>query len=252
MSSIFLEPEQFLDYNYQIPTGVVYEYGADNQYFLEQNKKEQPVSWRYHNDRVRYDLNNHGYRCPEFSDIDWNNSIVVFGCSLAMGMAVDQSEIFTTLLQESLRVPVINLGVCSTSVIFSLINQTRLAEQNFLPKAVINIWTYPNRILQACQDNKFTHHGPWTSYYKKWDQTFYEVNSTDDHVMFMTKEHIRMANVLWKDTIHLQCTFSGLIKNLGIHHYEITDYGRDLAHPGHSTHQKIAEHLTSLLQAQGF
>lgn len=244
---MFLEPLDFLDYEYKVWTGVTYEYSADNNYFWEQNRKTQPSSWRYHTDQVRYDLNSHGYRCPEFSDIDWNNSIVVFGCSMAMGMAVDESEIFTTLLAEHMGIPVINLGVCSSSIIYSLINQSRLAEQNYMPKAVINVWTYAARILQATQDDKLIHHGPWTSYYEKWDQNFYEANSTDKHCLFLAQEHIRLANVLWKDTIHINTTFSGMIASLGIHLYEMIDYGRDLAHPGHETHQAVAEHLASLL-----
>lgn len=231
--------------------GIVHFHSMDNTTKLEENKLQQPNSWRYHTDVVTYAFNSQGYRCPEFDKVDWNNSIVLFGCSMAMGTAVDQTEIFSTLLQDIVGVPVINLGCSASSILFSLINQTRLAENNFTPKAVINIWTYPNRITQVLSNEVIKHHGPWIPYYEFIDQDFYRVNSEDDHSMFMSREYIRMANVLWNDNIHIQGTYSEKISELGVHLYKQIDNGRDLMHPGQHTHKAIAEHLASLLQAQG-
>jgi len=67
----------------------------------------------------------------------------------------------------------------------------------------------------------------------------------------MAREYIRMANVLWDDNIHIQCTYSEKISDLGVHLYKLIDHGRDLTHPGQYTHKAVAEHLASLLQAQG-
>jgi len=227
-------------------------HGLDSRQLLDDNKLRQPESWRYHTDVVKYHFNSHGYRCPEFNTVDWNNSIVLFGCSMAMGTAVDQTEIFSTLLQDDIGVPVINLGVSGSSILFSLINQYRLAENKFIPKAVINMWTYPNRVTQVLDNEVIEHHGPWTPYYKDFvDQDFFRVNSDDNQCMFMSREYIRMAKVLWRDIIHIQGTYSPKIAEMGIHLYEELDLGRDLMHPGKETHQATAKHLASLLQAEG-
>jgi len=232
-------------------TGTQMFHSMDNSHNLSKNKIDQPKSWRYHTDTVNYEFNSQGYRCPEFSQCDWDNSILLFGCSMAMGTGVNQSEIFSSLLQDITGVPVINMGCAASSILFSLVNQSRLAEQNIQPRAVINIWTYPNRITQVSEHEEINHHGPWVPYHEFIDQDFYKVNSDNDHCMFLAKEYIRIANLIWRDTIHLQGTYSEDIASLGIHLYKQIDLARDMMHPGHDTHREVAEHLASLLLAHG-
>lgn len=57
-----------------------------------------------------YTVNSQGYRCPEFDAIDWENSIIFFGCSHVFGIGLLDHETVANQLSLILNCPVINLG----------------------------------------------------------------------------------------------------------------------------------------------
>ena len=96
--------------------------GLDNQQIYEKNCLSQPVDWHYHKNVINYTLNSHRYRTAEFNQIDWKNSIVIFGCSHTFGIGIDDDDTISSNLSKITNVPVINMGIGGTSIAFSFYN----------------------------------------------------------------------------------------------------------------------------------
>ena len=63
--------------------------------------------------------NPQGWRSPhDFNTLDWNNSVLVFGCSQVWGQGLGYSETLTSQLELRLNQPVINLGIMGAGRVF--------------------------------------------------------------------------------------------------------------------------------------
>ena len=67
------------------------------------------------NNNVSYYMNKHGFRCPEFSDSD---CIAYFGCSHTFGLGIDQDDIWTELLANSLGLRSVNISCPAVGIDF--------------------------------------------------------------------------------------------------------------------------------------
>jgi hypothetical protein len=87
-----------------------------------------------------YEVNSQGYRCPEFESIDWNESILMFGCSHTFGIGIEDNETVAHQLSLLVERPVINLGMGGSSYSYQWINSTILRKNNVSPRTVIYLW----------------------------------------------------------------------------------------------------------------
>ena len=195
-------------------------------------------------------LNSLNYRAPEFSNINWQESVVIFGCSNVFGVGLSDDETIPYHLEKLLNRPVVNMGVPSSSIAYSVFNQTVLAESNHSPYAVINLWTSINRITYFYEDGP-CHIGPWTARYANNNIVIRSIKSVFDawnindinpslQSIFLQK----MAEIIWKDTKHFQGTFfpnTSDALNVNLFHY--LDYGADSLHPGPISAKAAAEQL---------
>lgn len=130
-------------------------------------KSTMPSDWSFNDLKIQYNFNQNGYRAPEWSDVDWSKSIIVFGCSLTMGVGLPYEWTWAQKLSRKLNVPVINLGVSGGSNVLSLYNSYRLVSKGIRPLAVINMLTSTDRATFFLDnDNGDTdlimqHLGPW-------------------------------------------------------------------------------------------
>ena len=68
---------------------------------------------------VDYDINSHGFRCEEFSNINesGNKKLIVFGCSNTLGIGMPETETWASMLQSKIsnrineKIDLINLGI---------------------------------------------------------------------------------------------------------------------------------------------
>jgi hypothetical protein len=191
-------------------------------------------------------VNSQGYRTKEFDDIDWNNSIVLFGCSMAFGAGLDDNETICYQLSQRLDRPVINLGVPASSIVYSLYNQLALKEMGVKPYAVVNLWTSAQRHTYFFE-NKPTNLGPWIKtpefnrslcmFYALWSSDTHNVNSNS---MFLK----RVADMLWVDDKHVQASFfDDTSKLFDVPLLQIEDRAEDNEHPGPLTAKAVAEQL---------
>ena len=110
--------------------------GRDTEEFYLENLKKQSSDWEYRNKTVNYNWNQNGYRAPEWETIDWENSIIVMGCSLVAGVGLDYNDTIASCLENKIGYPVINLGIpagCPSALHY---NTIRLLQNNIKPKAV--------------------------------------------------------------------------------------------------------------------
>lgn len=212
---------------------------TDSAELFEENLKIQPDTWRYRTQPVRYTLNSRGYRTKEFSEIDWKNSIVLFGASECFGLGLDDSENISACLESITGIPVINMGVCGSSPSFAVHNATILKTYYPLPKAVVNIWSSKERLVFYNEDT--------VEHFLVGDNVsesslVYQWNKNDFNPAMQTVFLQLISKQLWKDTKYFEATFSESNSDiLPCKKLPAIDKARDLLHPGHKTAKVVAD-----------
>ena len=218
--------------------------GTDTKKLLEKNLKTQTGNWEYRNKPVRYTINNRGYRTAEFKKIDWANSIVLFGCSIAFGVGLDDADTISSQLEKITGIPVVNLGASGSSITYSLHNSIILKDGYPTPRAVIHLWTDHNRTVYY-RRNRIQCYGPWNLE----KNNYMDVWSNSNH---HAATHALMASItnkhLWSNTSYYEASFFSETANLiNCDYLKTEDYARDLIHPGIKTSRntaiKIADNL---------
>lgn len=147
--------------NYFLPKGESKYCWPDEEDEFKKNLETQPIDWRYRSKEVVYTFNSHGYRCKkEFKDIDWQNAIVVLGCSMVFGQGVSDDETLPYFLGKLYNREVVNLGVPSSSNEFMLDNAIRMKKTYGNPYAIVMMWTLSNR-LPYYGETSIKHMGMW-------------------------------------------------------------------------------------------
>jgi hypothetical protein len=228
--------------------------GSDSLTTYKINSAEMPADWIYHTKSVSYTLNSEGYRAPEFHTVDWDNSVVIFGCSCVFGVGLDDSDTISTQLEKLINVPVINMGAGGSSIDFTYYNQLILSGMVPKPKAIINIWTSVVRTSYFTKKTPILM-GPWLQ--NRLHAKLHTLWSLDDanpatHAYFLRQS----SRILWKDTVHKEYT-TFLFRPLDLHPEEyslITMFNkidldaRDRMHPGINSARLVAEKIAEDLK----
>jgi hypothetical protein len=168
--------------------------GYDSKEFFEQNLKTKPEDWYYRTHEVKYTLNSLGYRTKEFDDIDWKESIVIFGCSLIFGVGVTDKHIIPYFLEQLSGRPVINMGIPE---IFNsnmlLHNSIILNDSKYpTPKAVVNMRTDLNRYQLYENNLMYSIHGRYGI------NPMTNLKQSDNLIPFNLM-NVKMIRNLWKN-----------------------------------------------------
>lgn len=202
-------------------------------------------------------VNSKGYRAPEFNTVDWENSVVIFGCSFVYGTAIGYEETISSHLEEILGRPVINMGVPASSIAYAFANQLNMFEQGIQPYAVVNFWTSLKRMSYFIDTNATAHIGPWIEEKNKqslnhrlYKKMFELWNFEDANPDVYSSIFQRTAKILWKGTRHLEYSFfAPTAECLNVKLIKQIDFGSDNSHPGvrttFETAKIIAEDLES-------
>jgi len=219
-----------------------------NDQFLPGNHKE-------YGENIK--LNSLNYRTTEFDQVDWGNSVVIFGCSNTYGAYLPDEQTISCQLETLLRRPVINMGVPASSIAFSVFNQVTLAEKCANPYAVINLWTGINRLPYFSAKSPY-HIGVWNTQldnnnvglrsFRSFRSLFQSWNLTDSNPCLHSLFLQRTAKLIWKDTVHIEKTFfSDTSKVLDVDLLRYVDNAADGQHPGPESTKiaalKLAEQL---------
>jgi len=137
---------------------------ADSESNFKINLARLHDTWIYRTKSIQYTLNGQYYRCEPFENIDWSNSIVMFGCSNAFGVGVDDADTISSRLKELTGCNVVNLGVVASCQQISLYNMMILKNNNIRPRAVIHLWADSNRPFSVDKHYNIQFNGPWNNF----------------------------------------------------------------------------------------
>jgi hypothetical protein len=256
----FKDGNEFLkQYLPQGEPGVFEYYMGDDERKLKESIKKMPDNWKYKTKKIEYTLNSLGYRGPEFDVHDWQNSIVVLGCSCVFGVGVSDDETLTHYLSKITGRNVINLGIGGGSNQLILDTSLTMKRNYGNPYSLITMWTCMDR-LPYYGDGELYHIGLWNhilnsydinaSRYKMIFDNFYEDKGHENVTFYNIVQAMR---AIWEDKTKY---FEGSFFEPTAHYGQLPDYfpfsnnGRDLLHPGAFDHKKtaneIAEHCVNL------
>jgi hypothetical protein len=221
--------------------------GLDSKELFENNLKKMPADWMWRHTNVKYTINSQLYRCPEFEIIDWNNSILMLGCSHTFGIGLDDSQTCSKHLSDLIQIPVINLGQGGASVMFQWANTCRLIENNINPKCVIYFWPDATRTLEFKDEPDVYHHGNWSLPNSRWAESWiiHPTHSTE----FLRYAKISVSHMWNCPVLHYTHTKKDFEKNKDLKFLPRVpgDHARDWnselgrAHPGPKTNRLWAE-----------
>jgi len=205
---------------------------SDCQSKYEKVLEYKPKNWYYRNNKVKYTLNSEGYRTKEFDEIDWKNSIVMFGCSHVFGTGNDDDFTIPSLLENKVKIPVINMGINGSSIKSTAHNSFSLYHSYETPKMVIFGWTYLSRRGEYSEDGI------------NGDHTYRSLENATDSVL----TNMLLSNLIktiWVNKCPIyEFSFSqNTSKLLGCDYYKNIDYARDDVHYGIKSHHIISEKI---------
>ena len=204
------------------------------------------------------EINSFGYRTSEFSDINWKESVVVFGCSNVFGIGLDIQDTVSSQLEKLIGRPVINMGIPAGSLRATLHNQVSLHEIENSPYAIVNNWTSTYRTVGWRDGQDFPIHiGPWVL-----DPNIVQSADREPFRQYFTSEIVqeenrirnallvkRTAGILWKETRHVELTmFPDTQELFRVPMISYDDFASDRAHPGPRTISKVAKFIADRLE----
>jgi hypothetical protein len=239
---------QFLPIN-EWERGTIDFWQTDSKELFEQNLKTQPLDWYYRTNPIQYIVNDDGYRTQQFRNINWSESVVVFGCSQTFGIGLPEEYTIPNQLSSILNVPAVNMGIGASSISAALHNSIILKNGYSRPKAVVYLWPAINRTIYYHEDH-VQNHGPWYTspgdYFQLW-------NKTESHSISNALLAQMTVKTFWKDIPFYEATLcQHTASAIGCEFIIRIDRARDIMHPGIQTSQNIAKIISQGLYKQGF
>lgn len=203
----------------------------DDKKSFNRNLRKQPTDWIYRTKEVNYSLNELGFRNNSFENINWNDSIVLFGCSFVFGVGLAYEDTIAYQLSSILNLNVVNLGVPGSGIDLACYNSLIL--HNFFPrpKAVVHIWSL---ISRYCDFIKHDSYGNETingaqPYLPSLNGYTYTLNWDN-----RSRIYRMMDNAIWANkTQYVELSFFlDTALDFKIPALDMVDYARDLLHPG--------------------
>jgi hypothetical protein len=205
---------------------------------FSENLKTQPLDWHYRNKKIEYNVNQSGYRTKEWKEIDWEESIVILGCSTIFGVGVAEDETIDHHLSKLTGRSVVNLGAPSASNYFICYNSFLIAKNFPVPWAVIHAYTGLERYTFFNSED-IVNRGIWNQDKIYLDWVIGDGTNPIIHNKFLAM----MSKMFWSDkTNFFSCSFfeeSGY--HLDCQYLPIDNQSRDLIHPSSLCSRSMAE-----------
>jgi len=194
--------------------------------------------------QVNYGVNSQGYRCPEFDDISWEESILMFGCSHTFGTGLPDEETAAHQLSLLIKHPVINLGMAASSCTYQWTNSTILRKHGISPKAVIYNWPEPARQSIFYKDDRYETRalGWWSA---ESEPTYSGILLDPFHSKHMSSHMRDNIDLLWKcPVLHYSIEYISGTRRL----VSRFDLARDNGHAGPKTNNHWAKSFANDLE----
>lgn len=218
--------------------------GLDSHKEFKKILKKSPSDWIYRTKKITYSNNELGFRERAFESVDWNNSIVILGCSHVYGYSLAEEDTAVRVLEKQINMPVINLGVASGSVELAFYNSLILYEMEVKPKAIIQIWSDLSRYL-----NFFSSDVNFIQSYTYANKAYVHNIDWETKSLF----YRTAFNAIWKDKtfVYEASFFNNTALKFNIDCIEYLDFARDNSHPGIISNKVLADNIASKLRDAG-
>lgn len=228
-------------------------YSQDTENKLYDNTKRfaaNGIHWEYADKYIHYNFNNQGYRTKDWNNIDWENSIVLHGCSFIVGEGLAEEDTISAQLSNLTGKYVVNLGISGSGIMLNAHNSVMLCKNLPTPAAVVQVWSGINRIELYTEDSLLLcvpgTYGKPDRYMGKYCDEYYKnwIHIQENYITQLWF-HINSTRLLWESkTKYYECTLHGETANkLNLAMAPIVDYARDLQHPGIASAKLIAAHI---------
>jgi hypothetical protein len=226
-------------------------FSVDSEAEFNKVSKTMPDEWEYHNRNIDYTLNAQGYRTKEWADINWSESVVMIGCSNAFGLGIRQEETASSILEQELKIPFINLGVVGSSNHLMFYNSMRLIEHRIKPKNVILMFSDSSRYTHFNQqDDYIVALGHWSANSKEYSNYYYEYSNHNNCHVHGTMMAVG-TEALWKSVGVQTIAYSAYPNSLKDRFKVLPpriDRAREINHPGVLTNKIWADVIKNDLQ----
>lgn len=215
--------------------------GNDSEEKYLKNLETQSNDWYYRNNEISYVYNEHGHRCKNIKNLNFDNYILFLGCSHTEGVGNRLEDTYPYLLSKKFNVDYYNLALGGCASDTARHNLTVWLAKFPLPKYIIWQWPPKDRFLIK-EKTDFRNIGPWELDKEK--RNLLALQSTE---IFETRD-ILIAEYLnqLKNLVPLfQIGFPNyhMPSNTDISLVEIMDQARDLMHYGRLTQEGMASML---------
>lgn len=219
-------------------------YGSDSIDLFRYNLQLMGDDWTYRHKQITYSLNEHGFRTRSLVETDWSNSVVMFGCSKAMGIGLALEDTIASKIEDMCGLQIVNLGIAGSAIDLNCWNSAYVFANFPTPKAVIHIWTSVDRYTQI-RDGTFDHQSAHDPGY------ILEHNWQDRSVIYVETDR-----VMWKskNVPYYEFTFfPATSRALDVTYINSIDFARDVVshndgtftgHPGINTAIIAAKKIT--------
>lgn len=232
----YFDPPNFFPFNMMTHNSDKFANYDSPDRFLE-SKNRMPADWHYLKKEIVYKTNSNGYRTAEWKNINWKESVIIFGCSNTTGIGLAEDETISSQLEQIIRRPVINMGVPSSSIEFSFYNSVILSEYYPTPYAVVQLWTTIDRCTYFTEKSA-ERCGIWTP-----ENSYFKEFVKDDYQSLMQAKFTSIASRnLWKEKCrYYDATFFDRTSYyLECDYIKIDNQARDLTHPGRNNAKEMA------------
>ena len=224
--------------------------GADQLSTWQHNLRGNPYL-QYQYPGIDYQLNSQGFRCAEWADCDWSESLVVLGCSVTLGEGLRHDQIWTEQLSSRLARPVINLGISGAGSALITANNLVLWHWGHRPKLVINVWPTADRVTAFTEQGVICM-GAWqvtaadtAEELARWQRVYQQVNHSDYHQNSLLTQSSLTVRALWgsQSREYTWAPSSAEILGCDLLTWSQGDLARDQRHPGAETHRQWAAEI---------
>ena len=232
---------QFFNSNHCPPDTILEFSGTDSWHKYSKNLRRKPKGWIYRNKKIFYSNNEQGFRTKPFAEVDWQNSIVMFGCSMVYGIGLAEEDTLPIVLENILGIPVINMGIPAGAVDVACWNSLVLHENDIIPRAIIQLWSGPDRYstLDKKEGSSLIH--SYVANHGGYDYKYYWHRNSE--------LHIRSDRALWKNKVpYYEASFMDTTaEQFRIPQMHVSDYARDDMHPGIESIKNCADRIAKYL-----
>lgn len=221
----------------------------DDEENFKKNLIKMPVDWHYRFKKITYKANKLKYRCEEFENINWSESIVIFGCSNVFGTGLAEDELIDFHIENITGIKTVNMGIMGSSIFHSLTNIVNMLNFEIKPLAVVNVYTGLDRFLYF-SSRGIIPLGPWSYsrfpvksvFYKEWIE---DANHSETFSKILQKN----CQLLCSNFKYYECTFFRHTSEvLKIDLTRAIDLARDQLHPGPESAKFAAKNIISNLK----